>query len=142
MAWTFYCLRAHCETYLQITATNDSSLTPGVTAFHINKLRPCTTSSNCLLVPVTTPKDDVSNISDVCIQLLTGRRGKYLLFMPHFNDDDIPHVWHLLNEVHRTKALHKFMETPQWHAFTQTQEYIDFMRAHPARSLESQRLPQ
>jgi hypothetical protein len=32
------------------------------------------------------------------------RRGKYLLLMTHFAEDDIPHVWHLLDEVHRTKA--------------------------------------
>jgi hypothetical protein len=31
-----------------------------------------------------------------------------LLFMTHFTDDHIPHVWHMLNEVHRTKALKIF----------------------------------
>jgi hypothetical protein len=35
---------------------------------------------------------EASHISVVCIKSLHGRRGKYLLFMPHFSDDDIPHV--------------------------------------------------
>jgi adenylate kinase family enzyme len=82
---------------------------------------------------------DVSHISAVCIKSLLGRRGKYLLFMTHFSDDDIPHVWHRLNEVHRTTAaLQDFLETPQWHKFAKTHAYIDFMHAHPARNLESQ----
>jgi hypothetical protein len=81
---------------------------------------------------------DVSHIYVVCIELLPGRRGKYLLFMTHFRDDDIPHVWHRLNEVHRIAALQDFLETPQWHKFAKTQAYIDFMHAHPARIPESQ----
>jgi hypothetical protein len=56
---------------------------------------------------------DVSDISDVCIKSPPGRRGKYLLFMTHFSDDDIPAVWHRLNEVHRTTELQDFLETPQ-----------------------------
>jgi hypothetical protein len=48
-------------------------------------------------------------------------------------DDDITHVWHRLNEVHRTEALHNFLETPQWHAFAATQAYIVFLHAHLVR---------
>jgi hypothetical protein len=81
---------------------------------------------------------DVSHISVVCIKSLHERRGKYLLFMTHFSDDDIPPVWHRLNEVHRTTALQDFLETPQWHEFAKTQAYIDFMHAYPARIPESQ----
>jgi hypothetical protein len=80
---------------------------------------------------------DVSHIFAVCIKSLPGRRGKYLLFMTHFRDDDIPHVWHRLNEVHRTTTLQDFLETPQWHKFAKTHAYIDFMHAHPARIPES-----
>jgi hypothetical protein len=47
--------------------------------------------------------------------------NKNLLFMTHFSDDDIQHVWHRLNEVHRTTALQDFLETPQWHKFAKTQ---------------------
>jgi hypothetical protein len=53
--------------------------------------------------------------------------------MTHFNDDDIPLVWHRLNEVHRTTALQDFLETPQWHAFAEAQAYVDFMHAHLSR---------
>jgi hypothetical protein len=81
---------------------------------------------------------DVSHICVVCIKSLPGRRGKYLLFMTHFNDDDIPPVWHRLNEVHRTTALQDFLETAQWQKFAKTQAYIDFMHPHPARIPESQ----
>jgi hypothetical protein len=73
--------------------------------FHMNNLRPCSTAP--LLrpaVPVTFHEGDdeefdVSHISVVCIKSLLGRRGKYLLFMTHFRNDDIPPVWHRLNEV-------------------------------------------
>jgi hypothetical protein len=44
---------------------------------------------------------DISHIYVVCIKPLPRREGKYLLFMTHFSDDDIPPVWHRLNEVHR-----------------------------------------
>jgi hypothetical protein len=81
---------------------------------------------------------DVSHISALCIKSLPGRRGKYLLFMTHFTDDDIPPVWHRLNEVHRTTMLQDFLETPQWHKFAKTQAYNGFMHAHPARIPESQ----
>jgi hypothetical protein len=81
---------------------------------------------------------DVSHISDVCIKSLPERRGKYLLFMTHFSDDDIPPVWHRLNEVHRPTALQDFLETPQWHEFAKTHAYIDFMHGYPARIPESQ----
>jgi hypothetical protein len=81
---------------------------------------------------------DVSHIFDVCIKSLPPRRGKYLLFMTHFRDDDIPLVWHRLDEVQRIMALQDFVETPQWHKFAKTQAYIDFMHAHPARIPESQ----
>jgi hypothetical protein len=46
---------------------------------------------------MTTHEDDddaleVSYISVVCIDSLSGRGGKDLHFMTHFNDDDIPLV--------------------------------------------------
>jgi hypothetical protein len=111
--------------------------------FHINNLRPCSTAPLRPVVPVTVPKGDdeefdVSHISVVCIKSLPGRRGKYLLFMTHFSDDDIPPVSHRLNEVHRTTALQDFLETTQWHKFAKPQAYINFMHAYPARIPESQ----
>ena len=74
--------------------------------FHVNNLRPCSTAPLRPGVPVTVLEGDdeefdVSHISVVCIKSLPGRRGKYLLFMTHFSDDDIPPVWHRLNEVQR-----------------------------------------
>jgi hypothetical protein len=111
--------------------------------FHVNNLRPCSTAPLRQAVPVTVLEGDdeefdVSHISDVCVKSLPGRRGKYLLFMTHFSDDDIPLVWHRLNEVHRTTTLHDFLETPQWHKFVKTHAYINFMHAHPVRIPESQ----
>ena len=111
--------------------------------FHVNNLRPCSTASLRPHVLVIVPGGDdeefeVSHISDVCIKASLRRRGKYLLFMTYFIDDDIPHVWHQFNEVHRTTALQDFLETPQWHKFVKTQAYIDFMHAHPTRIHESQ----
>jgi hypothetical protein len=110
--------------------------------FHVNNLRPCSTAPLRPDVPVIVHEGDdeefdVSHISAVCIKSLPRRRGKYLLFMTHFSDDDIPPVWHRLNEVHRTTALQDFLETPQWLKFAKTQAYIDFMHAHPARIPES-----
>jgi hypothetical protein len=81
---------------------------------------------------------DVSHIFVVCMKSLHGRRSKYLLFMTHFRDDDIPPVWHRLNEVHITMAIQDFLETPKWHKFAKTQAYIDSMYAHPARIPESE----
>jgi hypothetical protein len=111
--------------------------------FHVNNLRPSSTAPLRPYVPVTVHEGDdeefdVSHISAVCIKSLPGRRGKYLLFMTHFSDDDIPPVRHRLNEVHRTRALQDFLETPQWHKFAKTQAYVDFMHAHPTRIPESQ----
>jgi hypothetical protein len=111
--------------------------------FHVNNLRPCSVASLRTVVRVIVPKGDdeefdVSRISVVCIESLNRRRGKYLLFMTHFNDDDVPRVWHRLNEVHRTTALQNFLETPQWQKFAKTQAYIDFIHAHLARIPESQ----
>jgi hypothetical protein len=64
--------------------------------FHVNYLRPCSTAPLRLAIPVTVPEGDdeefdISHISVVCVKSLHGRRGKYLLFMTHFRDDDIPH---------------------------------------------------
>jgi hypothetical protein len=111
--------------------------------FHVNNLRPCSTTPLRPVVPVTVPEGDdeefdVSHISVVCIKSLHGRRDRYLLFMTHFSYDDIPPVWYRLNEVHRTTALQDFLETPQRHEFSTTQDYIDLMHAHPARIHESQ----
>jgi hypothetical protein len=110
--------------------------------FHVKSLRPCSTAPLRQDVPVTVLEGDdeefdVLHISTMCIQSLPGSRGKYLLFMTHFNDDDIPPIWHRLNEVHRTTTLQDFLETPQWHKFAKTQAYIDIMHAHPTRILES-----
>jgi hypothetical protein len=65
--------------------------------FHVNNLRPRFTVPLRPAVPVTVPEGDdeefdISHIFAVCIKSLPGRRGKYLLFMTHFRDDDIPHV--------------------------------------------------
>jgi hypothetical protein len=111
--------------------------------FHVNNLRPCATAPLRPAVPVTIPEGDdeeidVSHISAVCIKSLPGRRVKYMLFMTHLSDDDIPQVWHRLNELHRTIALQEFLETPQWHKFARTHAYIDFMHAHPTRIPQSQ----
>jgi hypothetical protein len=78
--------------------------------FHVNNLRSCSTASLRQAVPVTAPEGDdeeldVSHVYVVCIKLLHRRRGKYLFFMTHFNDDDILHAWHRPNEVHRPTAL-------------------------------------
>jgi hypothetical protein len=110
--------------------------------FHLNNLRPRSTAPLRPALPVTVPEGDdeefdVSHIFDVCTKSLPGRRGKYLLFMSHISDDDIPLVSHRLNEVYRTTTLQDFLETPQWHKFAKTQAYIDFMHAHPARIPES-----
>jgi hypothetical protein len=92
---------------------------------------------------VTTPNDDdeldVSHTSAVFIKPLDERRGKYLLFMTHLTDDDIPPIqlWHRLNEAHRKKALQHYMETPKWHAFAKTQTYTQCMHACPVRIRES-----
>jgi hypothetical protein len=115
--------------------------------FHVNSLRPCSTAPLRPVVPVIVPKGDheeadVSHISAVCIKSVLGRRGKYLLFMTHFSDDDILPVWHRPNEVHRTTALQEFLETPHWHKFAKTHAYIDFMHANPARIHESKLLLQ
>jgi hypothetical protein len=88
--------------------------------FHVNNLRPCSTAPLRLVVPVTVFEGDddefeVSHIVVVCIKSLPGRRRKYLLFMTHFSDDDIPRAWPRLNEVHMIMALQEFLETPQWH---------------------------
>jgi hypothetical protein len=108
--------------------------------FHVNNLRPRSTAPLRQAVPVTVlerddEEFDVSHIYVVCIKSLPTRRGKYLLFKTHFSDDEIPLVWHHLNDVHRTTALQDFLETPQWH---KTQANIDFMHAHQARIPESQ----
>jgi hypothetical protein len=65
--------------------------------FHVNNLRPCSTAPLRPVVPVTVLEGDddefeVFHIFVVCIKSLLGRRGKYLLFMTHFSDDDIPHA--------------------------------------------------
>jgi hypothetical protein len=65
--------------------------------FHVNNLRPCSTAPLRLAVPMTDLEGDdgevdISHIYDVCVKSLPGRRGKYLLFMTHFSDDDIPLV--------------------------------------------------
>jgi hypothetical protein len=111
--------------------------------FHVKNLRPCSTASLRPVVPVIVHEGDdeefdVSHISAVCIKSLPGRRGRYLLFMTHFSDDDIPPVWHRMNDVHWTTALQDFLETPQWHKLAKTQVYIDFMHAYPTRIHESQ----
>jgi hypothetical protein len=92
--------------------------------FHVNNLRPCSTVPLRQAVPVTVRGEDdedfdFSYIFVVCIKSLPRRRGNYLLFMTHFRDDDIPPIWHRLNEVHRTTALQDFFETLQWHKFNE-----------------------
>jgi hypothetical protein len=70
------------------------------------------------------------------MESLPRRRGKYLLFVTHFSDDDIPYVRHRLNEAHQTSALQYFLETPQWQELANTQAYMDIMHAYLARILE------
>jgi hypothetical protein len=46
--------------------------------------------------------------------------------MTNFSDDDIPIVWHRLDEVHgTTTTLQNFLDTPQWHVFARTQAYVE-----------------
>jgi hypothetical protein len=119
---------------------------PTTVRLHVNNLRPCSTAPLRPAVSVTVREGDygeefdVSHISVVCIYSLHGRRGKYLLSMTHFSEDNIPLVWHRLNEVRRTTALQEFLETPQWHKFAKTQVCIDFMHAHSTCIPESQSL--
>jgi hypothetical protein len=84
--------------------------------------------------------DDEFNISQVyvaCIKPLDGRRGKYVLLMAHFSDDDIPPVSHRLNKAHHAKVLHDLSETPHpWRAFTQNEADIGSMYAYLARFRE------
>jgi hypothetical protein len=107
-SWTFYGQGTYWEKFLQITVASDSLLTPGL--IHVNNLRPCFIASLRPFVPVTIPQGDdedfdVSHIPYVSVKSLHGRRGKYLLFMTHFSDNDVPPIRHRLNEVHRTMAL-------------------------------------
>jgi hypothetical protein len=55
---------------------------------------------------------DVLHISNVCIKPLYDGLGKYVMLMMHVRVDDIPSVGHRLDEVHRTKALHVFLDPP------------------------------
>jgi hypothetical protein len=134
ITWTFFSGGANWETQLHVKP---------YAYILCSNLRPCSATPLRPAVPVTVPEGDdeefdFSHIFDVCIKSLHGRRGKCLFFMKHFSDDDIPHVSHRLNEVHRTAALRDFSETPQWHNFAQSRAYIDFMHAHPTRIPESQ----
>jgi hypothetical protein len=90
--------------------------------FQVNNLRPCSTVSLHLALHITTHLDDgdeldAYHIYDVCIKPLDNRSGKYVLHIADFNDDDTPHVWHRLNKVHGTKALHYFLKTIHGHPF-------------------------
>jgi hypothetical protein len=63
--------------------------------FHVNNLPRCSTAPLRPAVPVTLREGDdeefdVSHICVMCVKSLPRRRGKYLLFMTHFSDDDIP----------------------------------------------------
>jgi hypothetical protein len=80
------------KTHLHIETTSESTLTSGTSRKQSVTLlytlfRPS--------VPVTTPKDDgeefdVLHIYVVCIQPLDDRRGNDLMFMTHFDDNNIP----------------------------------------------------
>jgi hypothetical protein len=114
--------------------------------FHVNNPRLCSTEPLRLVVPVTVLEGDddefkVSHISAMCIKSLHGRRRKYLQIMTHFSDDDIPHVWHRLNEVYRTTASQEFLETPEWHKFAKTHYMIVCMYSLliPVRAFPSER---
>jgi hypothetical protein len=118
-----FIVEEHIGKHNYILRLRATTLTP---CFHVNNLRPCSTASLRPAVPLTVLEGDdeefdVSHISDVCINSLHGRRGKYLLVMTHFSDDDIPLVWHRLPNK-----------------FAKTQAYIDLMHAHPTRIHESQ----
>jgi hypothetical protein len=82
--------------------------------YHVNNLRPCSTTSLRPHVPVNVPKVDgeefeVSRNSVVCINLLPRRRGKYSLFMTHFSDDDIPPFWHDITLTSCTLSRRAFL---------------------------------
>jgi hypothetical protein len=88
--------------------------------YYVNNLRPCSTTLLLPDVPMTVPEGndeefDLFLMYVVCIKSLHGCRGTYLLFMTHFNDGDIPPVWHRLNEVHRTTNVQELLERPRWH---------------------------
>jgi hypothetical protein len=78
--------------------------------FRVNNLRPYPTAKLRPSVPVATLWDeddeyDFDRISAAEIDNVQERRGKYLLFYTHFQDEHIPHVWHHFNEVQCTFAL-------------------------------------
>jgi hypothetical protein len=90
--------------------------------FHVNNLRPCFTPSLWRDVPKPTLEGDddefeVSHISVVCINSFHGRRGMYLLFMTQFNDEDIPPVWHRLNEVKHNGVTRFHEDAPMAHVY-------------------------
>jgi hypothetical protein len=80
--------------------------------FHVDDLRPYPPATLRLSVYVTTREDedeyDIDHIFVVKIDNVARHRGKYLLFYTHSKDEQIPHVWHRLNEVQHTIALHHF----------------------------------
>jgi hypothetical protein len=83
--------------------------------FHVNNLRPCSIAPLRPAVPVTIPEGDdeefdVSHMSSVCIKSLHGRRGKYLLFMTHFSDADIPPIRHRLKRGSSNNGVTRFLE--------------------------------
>jgi hypothetical protein len=107
--------------------------------FQVSNLRPCPTATLRHFAPIKIleAKDDEyghDRISAVKVDIVIGCRGKYILFDIHFEDMQIPHVWHRLNEVQRRIALPHFLDLPDCLEFTGCQEYMDIMRtAHPAR---------
>jgi hypothetical protein len=50
-------------------------------------------------------ENDISNINVVKIDTVYARRRKCLLFYTHCKHEQIPHVWHRLNEVQRNTLL-------------------------------------
>jgi hypothetical protein len=83
--------------------------------FHVISFRLCPSATLRLFVHVTTTEDDdeydLDNIFVVTIDIVHERRVKYMLFYTHFKDEQIPLVWHRLNEAQRTFVLHQFLDS-------------------------------
>jgi hypothetical protein len=65
---------------------------------------------------------DLDRVSVVKADTVPQRRGKYLMFYTHFKDEQIPPMWHRLNEVHRIFALQHFLDSLDWLDLASCQE--------------------
>jgi hypothetical protein len=58
-----------------------------------------------------------------------------MLLYSHFEDEQILHVKHRLNEVMRTIALKHFLDSRDWLQFVRRQEHLEFMKIAHLRRL-------